>query len=274
MFLSKRTITLFTTSMISLAFASGCVSDGGSAAAIAEFDLIAGFHAESAQVKNGNYIAENNDEIALDKLKLHLSEIRLVSKSTAGGNGQTFDPANPPEPYENCHANHCHIKGSSDTISYADIEAMLSGGTVRSEDILVLAPNKDIEITSLTTPIELEDVASGDLPYGEINEVHVVFDTIALNGTNVTKQKTIALKNEHQHEDHVHVEPLELSHAVDIDIVAGSEEDQDLHLVVEIDADIFNEITGDDIDFADLMAEYTTLEIEGHDHDHEDHEHE
>lgn len=272
MFVSKFNSILMAMGLIATSFAAGCVSEGGSAAAKAKFDLIAGFHTEDATLKDGNFIDDAQNEIALTKLSLNLSEIRLVAKSASGGNGQTFDPSNPPEPYENCHANHCHIKGSSDTKSFAEIEAELSGGSVSSKDILVMNPNKVIELTSLTTPVEIEGIAGSDLPYGEINEIHVVFDKITLSAKNVTAQKEITLKNEHQHDDHVHVEPLELSHATDIDIVSGKEEDQDIHLILEIDADILGEISGDDIDFADLMAEYTHLELEDCDHDH-DHEH-
>lgn len=247
----------------------GCVTEKGSAAGHAEFDLQAGFHAEKDQISDGHFVAENQEEIALKKLTLHFSEIALVSKSNSGGNGTAFDPSNPPEPYENCHANHCHIKGSSDTKSFAEIEAELSGGTVTEKSLLSVNPDKTIELTSLSQGVTLEGIAEGDLPYGEINEVRVVFDKISIEAVNVTTGATISLKNEHAHEDHVHTEPLELSHGVDIDIVVGKDNDQDIHLVFEVHADILGEISGEDIDFADLMAEYSELEIEGHNHEHE-----
>lgn len=270
MFISKLRSIVMTTGLCGLSLA-GCVSEGGSAASSVAFDLVAGFHAEASALKDGHFVDQNQHEIALNKLSLHLAEIRLLAKSSSGGNGQVFDPTQPPEPYENCHANHCHIKGSSDTKTYAEIEAELSGGTVTSKDVLVLSPNRSIEITSLSAPVRLHGVASGDLPYGEVQEIRVVFDTISLHVTDETAQQEITLQNAHQHGDHVHVEPLELSHAVDMDVVYGKEADQEIELMVEIDANILGQISGDDVDFADLMAEFTTLELQGHD-DHHDHE--
>ena len=262
-----------TTSFIALSLlAAGCVSHDGTAPAIAEFDFEAGFHVEANELENGAFKAENGDTIALSSLKLNLSEIRLVSKSVNGGNGAKFDPSNPPEPYENCHANHCHIKGSDATKSFAEIEAELSGGQVQATDVLVLHPNQAIELTSLTTPVEIEGIAEGDLPYGEINEIHVVFDTYSLDAKSTATDQTVSLKNEHAHGDHVHTETLELSHSVDIDIVKGEEQDQDIHLIFEVHADILTEAFGDDVELAELMAKHAELEIGGHDHDH-DHEH-
>ena len=252
-----QNIRPFVFAVLSSAALIGCASDSGDAAAKAEFDFVAQFHGGDA-VK----------DISLTSLKLHLSEIRLVAKTSGGGNGAKFDPANPPEPYENCHANHCHIKGSSDTKSFVEIEAELSGGKVQEKDVLVLQPNRDIVLTSLTQPVEIESIAAGELPYGEVNEIRIKFDTFSLDATNRTTQKRVQLTNSHQHEDHVHTEPLELGHAVDIDVVQGKEKDEDIHLIFEVDAEVFGEVFGDDVDFADLMAEHSSLEIGGHDHEH------
>ena len=143
---------------------------------------------------------------------------------------------------------------------------------MQARDILVVNPNRAIELTSLTTPVAIEGIAEGDLPYGEINEIHVVFDTYSLDAKNTATNQTVSLKNAHAHGDHVHTEPLELSHGVDIDIVKGKAKDQDIHLIFEVHADILAEAFGEDVELAELMSKHAELEIGGHDHDHA-HEH-
>ncbi|MCL2326434.1 MAG: hypothetical protein FWC40_08090, partial [Proteobacteria bacterium] len=44
--------------------------------------------------------------VRLDDITLRLTHISLFGK--AGSQGKIFDPNNPPPPYTNCHAGHCH----------------------------------------------------------------------------------------------------------------------------------------------------------------------
>lgn len=265
---------LKTMALLSLSlFAAGCAGSEGAAGTTAEFCLAARLEVADAALQNGNFVAENQDVISLKSMTLHLSEVKIISKTASGGSDVAFDPANPPEPYENCHANHCHIKGSNDTKSFDEIKAELGGGTVTATDALSLAVDKTITLDAFNKTVELEEFAEGDLDYGSISEVQVTFDAFGVEAVNVTQGKDISLKNEHYHGTELHREALVMSHPLVMTIDRSTPEHTHVEMSLELDGLFFNEIAAspEDIDFADLVEEHAVLELEDEDH-HHDHE--
>ncbi|MBQ9242922.1 MAG: hypothetical protein IJ165_06815 [Proteobacteria bacterium] len=254
--------------------AVGCAGSDGNSGTTVEFSLEAKLEAKASALKGNHFVAANQDEIEFKQMTLHLSEVKIISKTTSGGGNVEFDPSNPPEPYENCHANHCHIKGSSDTKTYDEIKAELGGGTVTAKDVLTVAVDKTITLNAFNKEVSLEEFAEGDLDYGDISEVQVTFDRFALEAVNVTQSKNISLKNEHYHGSEVHRESLVLSHPLVMTIDRSTSEHTHVNLVLELNGEFFNEIaTSEEIDFADLVEGHAKLELEGEDHDHHDHDH-
>lgn len=259
----------------------GCAFENGNAAGHASIDLKASVHADAANIREGNFVTENGDVMALKTLTMHLSEIQLLKKSDGGGGSDAFDPENPPAPYENCHAGHCHIHGSEDTKSYEEIEAEMATDGDSHDVVLAVSTDVTMAVTALNQAVSFANVAAGGLPYGDIHEIQLTFDTVSLEVQNVTTGNEIHLENKHAHGDHFHTEPLVLNRNVDFGIEHGTES-TDLHIqaAVEIQAEILNSISEPDVSLTDLMLEHVQFEAnghlheEGHAHEDDDHAHE
>ncbi|WP_141621190.1 hypothetical protein [Myxococcus sp. AB036A] len=64
------------------------------------------------------------DVFVLDTAGLTLQRTQAGS---GGGGGGTFDPANPPPRYSNCHSGHCH-RDDGALVDFEDIQAEMDGG--------------------------------------------------------------------------------------------------------------------------------------------------
>lgn len=73
-------------------------------------------------------------------VRLELGNLVLQAPGQAGtaARGGTFDPANPPPRYSNCHSGHCH-RDDGALIDYADIQAEMNGGAAAAAPTSVAA---------------------------------------------------------------------------------------------------------------------------------------
>lgn len=108
---------------------SGCAFGPGG-----PFATVSGVIAADYAVSSDRALTDGWARLASDyQLKLTGARIGIVDvelralSGGGGGGGGTFDPANPPPRYSNCHGGHCH-RDDGALVSYEEIQAELSGG--------------------------------------------------------------------------------------------------------------------------------------------------
>jgi len=111
---------------------SGCTFVEGSPWAQIELSLEARFDPAPARLTNEGWLKTVQDYgIAIDAIALGLDEVRVFAL-TEGAASSTFDPANPPAGYSNCHNGHCHADDGR-LVDYEDIAAELAGASAAGE---------------------------------------------------------------------------------------------------------------------------------------------
>jgi hypothetical protein len=87
------------------------------------------------KTSNG-YLVRVSDNV----VRLELGNLALQAPGQAGtaAQGGTFDPANPPPRYSNCHSGHCH-RDDGALIDYEDIQAEMSQGGAAAAPSTVIA---------------------------------------------------------------------------------------------------------------------------------------
>ncbi len=133
-----------------LLFAAGCAFGPGE-----PFATVAPRFEARYEIPSDRQLAEegwaklaSDYQVRLTAFTLEVGEVELRSRSggSGGGGGGTFDPANPPPGYSQCHGGHCH-RDDGALVSYEDIQAELDGGgaaTVRTA--LALHVDREVEL--------------------------------------------------------------------------------------------------------------------------------
>lgn len=85
----------------------------------------------------GRLKTDTGYRVTLDMLRLVPRTLDFQTTSGSAGSGGSFDPANPPPGYSLCHGGHCH-RDDGALVAYEDIEAELSGGTLKTVTALSL----------------------------------------------------------------------------------------------------------------------------------------
>ncbi|GEL71947.1 hypothetical protein [Myxococcus virescens] len=153
--------------LLSLLFLSGCALEPGESFAVLEPAVRADYTPVAGRdAGNGFQRLASDFELRLDGAALGVDHIDLV-----GGGGTrgptTFDPANPPPGYTNCHNGHCHHDDGS-LVDYEDIQAELDGGGGGAEaTVASLHVDADLDLLADQT------LSPGCEPSCELGRTHV-----------------------------------------------------------------------------------------------------
>ena len=132
-------------------FIASCSFDDGEPWATASFDLTSSY-SNSSDV----YDTASSYEIKIEKLSLKLSEMSLI----AGGDAEiSFDPANPPEGYSNCHNDHCHADDGT-LPTYAEIELAISGASGGGGALISQTVESEVVLTGSSQSVKLGECSS------------------------------------------------------------------------------------------------------------------
>jgi hypothetical protein len=118
-----------------LALIAGCAWGDGQPFATVDAQLSAALEVPADRDLGGGWQQlASGYEVRIDALVVEAEELTLVDSGTGPS---TFDPANPPPGYSNCHGGHCHADDGS-LVDYADIEAELAGGGAGATEVLFM----------------------------------------------------------------------------------------------------------------------------------------
>lgn len=241
----------------------------GSPAAVVKVNMQAEFIAEQGTTDNtGKYVLPDGDLLELQGFTLHIAAI--TATNTAGNSGQIveFDEENPPKPYENCHAGHCHIHGTDQTISIGEIKEKLGGGTVGGKTaVMSIETDKSIIMNSFNRLISVDDIPLGELPYGQVTEIAVTVDRVDLLLKLQSDGRVYQFTNSHLHGDEIHAEAVDASCPLQLSVTRESEESQEVNLQIQVLAEMLGELPFDEDGGSDIEHEHSADE---HDHEHEE----
>lgn len=110
----------------------------------AGLDLSSGRQDAQGRWKTSNgYLLQLTDPVRLSLEKLALQAPGRTGTAASGG---TFDPANPPPRYSNCHSGHCH-RDDGALVDYEDIQAEMSGGGAAAPQTVLTLPLSQAEVS-------------------------------------------------------------------------------------------------------------------------------
>lgn len=271
---------LMTISTLFAAAMTGACSEDGKAMAHATFHLDTALVTDAGTETGSTYTAKNGDQIRIDSLEVEIESIALVAAGSGSAGDVEFDPANPPAPFTNCHAGHCHSTESDATYTFEEIKQILGDKASGQTIIFEADVEKGVTFTALNQTQSLSNIASGDLDETTIAEYRVKLGEIHFKGHNVTKDTAIEIKNEHEHEgeeghnhegeeghdhehEHGHIDMVSLSATLSRTINAKSDYEQEFHGVISINASFIEALVSaeGEIDFADVISEHATLKM-------------
>lgn len=134
----------------------GCTFQPGvSFGTLAEATLEARFQPPASRLDSeGRLKTSSGYRIRVDALQLVPRQLDFQSTTGKPGTGGTFDPANPPAGYSLCHGGHCH-RDDGALVSYEDIQAELSGGSLSTATVLSLPLTAAFNLVSGTATASL-----------------------------------------------------------------------------------------------------------------------
>lgn len=113
--------------LLPLVLLTGCAWEPGEGFAVIEPTVRASYEPlPSRDAGDGFQRLASDFQVRVSTASLQLANIQLLG-SSGGGGPTTFDPANPPAGYSNCHGGHCH-RDDGAIVDYEDIQAELGGG--------------------------------------------------------------------------------------------------------------------------------------------------
>ncbi len=161
----------------------GCAFEPGLPWGILELDLNARFDPPPDRLTEEGWLMTSlSYGVAIDSLQVGV-EWAAVRVATGGGGTATFDPADPPEGFTNCHGGHCHAADGS-LPTYEQVEAIVLGSAgVPLAGHQLTGPDEPVALDA--EPVELalgpcpEDC---QLPRGELVRVEVQVGELELSG--------------------------------------------------------------------------------------------
>ena len=137
--------------ILSLFILASCSFDDGKPWAVASFNLTGSY-----DNKSDLYETASSYEIKIEKISLKVSEMSLVAGSD---NAISFDPANPPEGYSNCHNDHCHADDGT-LPTYAEIELAISGASSGGGALISQTVDSAALLTAKSQQLKLGECSS------------------------------------------------------------------------------------------------------------------
>ena len=164
---------------------AGCTFQPGVAfGTLGTATLAAGFEPASSRLDaEGRIKTDGGYRIRLTSLTLVPRQLDFQSTSGKAATGGSFDPANPPAGYSNCHGGHCH-RDDGALVDYADIEAELSGGSVTTRTVLSLPVETPFDLLAATATASLGASKAGQhLDRGTWNKASLQIASLSASGT-------------------------------------------------------------------------------------------
>ena len=132
--------------MIAALLSLGCaIGPGHGFGELSPVALSAALTPGAARDLGGAVLTDQGYAVALDAFTWEVGALHLMELQGGGGSGGTFDPANPPEGYGLCHGGHCH-RDDGALVSYADIQAEMSGGAATFAPVVSLSPPSTLDM--------------------------------------------------------------------------------------------------------------------------------
>lgn len=130
----------------------------------------------------GAFLTDEGYRVRLEAARVQVTEVELLQlQGSSGGGGGTFDPANPPAGYTQCHGGHCHADDGA-LVSYEEIEAMFAGGSARFEPLVTVPIDRELDVLDGEHVLFDEFLPSAELPQATIDRVEVVVSQLVLRG--------------------------------------------------------------------------------------------
>jgi len=169
---------------LALVLASCTFQPGVAFGTLASATLAAGFEPAASRLDaEGRIKTDGGYRIRVTSLTLVPRQLDFQSTSGKAATGGSFDPANPPEGYSNCHGGHCH-RDDGALVDYADIEAELSGGTVTTRTALSLPVETPFDLLAGTATASLAASKPGyHLDRGTWNKASLQVASLSASGT-------------------------------------------------------------------------------------------
>lgn len=169
---------------LSLVLASCTFQPGVAFGTLGSATLTAGFEPAASRLDaEGRVKTDGGYRIRVTSLTLVPRQLDFQSTSGKAATGGSFDPANPPAGYSNCHGGHCH-RDDGALVDYADIEAELSGGTVTTRTALSLPVDTPFDLLAGTATASLTASKPGhQLDRGTWNKTSLQVASLSASGT-------------------------------------------------------------------------------------------
>ncbi len=191
---------LITFLALQLITATACAIEDGQPWGVANVGVALSFAPPADRNPTGQSFRTVNDTtLTLERLELQIAKIELAygNKDQA----TSFDPANPPAPYTNCHAHHCHLPNGS-TVDYDIIAQEMLSQSTASANKIAIPVGKTVTIVGDDgfSNFSWQTAERVDLDRGELQAVILTFDRLAFSAslTDANDQNTtVAFDLEH-----------------------------------------------------------------------------
>ena len=166
-----------------LLLATACTLEAGSGFATLEAGTLeVGLDRASSRIDGDTVLTDEGQAVQLTSFVLAVSRIELQELEGSVGTGGSFDPAHPPAGFTLCHGGHCHAADGS-LVSYEEIQAMLSGGSVSWRPVVTLPVDRELDVLS-TERVALDVFQpSAELPQATLGRVYVALERLRLTGS-------------------------------------------------------------------------------------------
>ncbi len=164
---------------------AGCTFQPGvSFGTLADATLDARFQPPASRMDaEGRLKTASGYRIRIDSLKLMPKQLDFQSTTGKAGTGGSFDPADPPAGYSLCHGGHCH-RDDGALISYEEIEAELSGGSLKTATVLSLPVVSAFDLlTGSATASLVQNQAGRQLDRSQWSKASLQFASLTASGS-------------------------------------------------------------------------------------------
>jgi hypothetical protein len=174
-----KRLGLFSAALLSC----GCTfEDGTGFATLERAELsVALVPGEARDLGDGSLLTDKAYELRLETAVIRLEVVELKELSGGGGGGGSFDPANPPPGYSNCHSGHCHAADGS-LATFEEIQTELAGGAASFVPIVSCAVPEPLDLWSGERVLLEQGAPSTELPRANVQRLSITVSELELRG--------------------------------------------------------------------------------------------